>query len=276
MRFTALLLLLATMFPCMASAQDAELQRARDLYTQGREAFQRGEWAMCAYYFEQSFQLVHSPELLYNVGKCYDRAAMADNRVEYFERALAAYTRFIRERPEDADDEIRQRIGVLRDAMHRLFPSTRDQVVPETPPLVVVVPQETVAPEPIPDAEDVQVTAPEAAAAEPEAEADNGFAWTWTLVGGITTAVMGAVALSVGSVARNEFNSLRDSCGGTTAGCDPNDVSRVESLQLATNILLGLSGALLIGTGLSFIFEFSAQSGSPTPTAFGLQLTRNF
>jgi tetratricopeptide (TPR) repeat protein len=67
----------------LASPTDADLERARSLYAEGRELYLRGNWGGAIVAFEYSYELSGDPNLLYNISLCYDRLSAFEQAIEY-------------------------------------------------------------------------------------------------------------------------------------------------------------------------------------------------
>lgn len=282
MRFAAFCLLVL-LVPSMAFAQDAPsdetIAQARSLYERGALAFEQERWADCASHFEESFTLVFSPTLLYNIARCYEEEAALSHSPESYRRAIAAYVRYLREDPNAEPEPITVRLRDLRADLEAVSPAAVDPAtIIRTTVSDLEDVQETLSSSPL-LREYVDNTIPPEAAeltASPPQE-DSGFAWTYTLTFGIATVVVGIATLITEIVGINDYNTLADTCGMTVAGCDPSDINRVEVLGTTTGVLFGLTSALLVSTGVAFTVEFFNQNtAGPAGTAFGLQLTRSF
>lgn len=266
MRFVAFCLLAVLTVPSTSLAQEADaptpeqVNQARSLYEQGAQAFERHRWLECAQSFERSFTIVFSPELLYNIGRCYEEAARLSRNRDHYSRALAAYQRYVRE-VEDADrEEIALKVEQLRGELELLPP----EVDPDPEPPQEITPEPEVVQEETPD--------PILEVQPPAAESE--YAWTWTTVGVAATALTAVAAVVLGVVANVEYDSLLNTCA---PDCRPGDVDRVEGMIAATNALLVVSGVFLVGTGVVFTLEFVDQDrGAPIPSAFGVSYTRSF
>ena len=92
------------------ASRDAE---ARGLFEAGRAAFADGRFDDALRYFQQSYELSHRPELLYNIGSAADR-------LQRESEALAAFQQYLRELPEAANRrEVEGRVRVLQEHMAR-------------------------------------------------------------------------------------------------------------------------------------------------------------
>jgi hypothetical protein len=239
--------------PVLAQTPEA-IEQAREHFSLGQRAFQHERWMDCATHFEASFQAVFAPELLYNIGLCYERAADAlsgADSIAPMERAVSAYTRYLRELPLASDAATVQiRVTDLRTLLERArVASVPEEVVtePETPP---VAPEPVVAPVVDPDlvAHDVVVhSIPE--------PVNRGFGFGWTVTGGSFTLASFVTAIGFSLAAQSQFNSLSTTCG-QSGTCSQADIDNVSTMAAAANAMYVVSGILLAATGLAFGLEF--------------------
>lgn len=223
-----------------------ELAEARSMYEQGATAYEQEAWALCAVYFERSFAIVFAPELLFNVGRCYDRAAHVEPREDFLRRAIAAYTRYLQEVPDaEGVGDVQGRLLVLRQVLGRLREIELESADVAPAPVAVV------------EVERVQARVVQA----PEAPA--GFAWTWTAAGGAAAAIAGLVAVILGSVATVDYEGLVRRCGDAPAGCTEGDAARVEALATSANAFWGIGGVFAATTGVSFGVELDVELNAP-------------
>lgn len=91
--------------PAPPSAEDD--QRARELFVQGRDAYDDGDYRGAWDYFHQAYVLSRRPQLLYNVGQAADRLRLD-------KEALEAFRLYLKKLP-DADNrrEVENRIAAL-------------------------------------------------------------------------------------------------------------------------------------------------------------------
>lgn len=90
-----------------AELTDEEKAEARRHFESGGARYKDGEFREAIDHFERAYEITHAPELLYNVGKCYEE-------LEEGERAVENYEMYLRMKP-DAEDshEVRERIDRL-------------------------------------------------------------------------------------------------------------------------------------------------------------------
>lgn len=67
----------------IASPTTEDLERAKSLYSEGRELYLHGNWGGAIVAFEYSYELSGDPNLLYNISLCYDRLAAFEQAIEY-------------------------------------------------------------------------------------------------------------------------------------------------------------------------------------------------
>lgn len=221
-------LLLLTLAPSVqAQAPTLQVQEARSLYDLGVLAYHQERWPACADYFERSFTLAFAPELLFNIGRCYNRAGTAANDVELLNRSVTAFVRYIRELPAATD----------RAAVETEIAGLRTRIAALAPALVTPIPVTPFAasfdPEPIVVASRPIVPVP----ATPVAE--RGFHYPLTVVGASVTLATLIAALVVGVV-----------------GDGQSDPTEANSLLKVANVLFGVSGVLLVGSGVVFGIEY--------------------
>lgn len=242
-----LIVVCVLIFPALLHAQGTEaVEEARAYFLRGQEAYQEERWEDCARNFEHSFRTVFAPELLYNIGLCYERASHSlsgDDSVLLMERAVAAYTRYLRELPDTNDAvSVRASLADLRTLISR-FRSQNEEPIADDPAPVEETPSyaESYLDLQLPP---VIVSAPERV-----------FGYRWTLTGASLTLASFVAALGTGIRSRLLFNRLASSCGQTAEGCSVDRIDRVSSLRQGASILYALSGVLLAATGVSFGLE---------------------
>lgn len=125
-----------------ARAHDRE-SRARALYAQGKEAYERGEYQASYDAFRESFQLSHKPALLYNIASALQGLKRPHDAAE----ALRSFLRLV---PDDPDrPEIERRIATLEEEQRLLDAERRATAPPPPPPpLVTPPPPQPAAPRP--------------------------------------------------------------------------------------------------------------------------------
>lgn len=242
-------LLLATLGAVSPLSAQSASESARLHFESGTLAFNEARWLDCARDFEASFQGVFAPELLYNVGLCYQRASNAVPDAEaapLLERSLAAYRRYLRELP-DSEDAVR----IQRESADLQARLTRIQEMQAQTP----------DPEPI-----VQEPTPPPAPPVPELvfESVPRGQYPVTILAGALTLVSAVIAIGLGVHAQDLYNGLSATCGRTDAGCSMDSINEVSTFALASNIMYGVSGVFLAGTAIGFGLEFSATDSRPS------------
>lgn len=235
-----------------AGVQAQETSDARELFRLGTVAYESEQWLSCAENFEGAFRAVFAPELLYNIGVCYDNASRPLGDAEaapLVERAIAAYSRFIRELPTASEViTVRARLYELHQLMERV---RRASIIATPEPEPEPVP--AVAPEPTPEPLEAVLSTPDTLVV---GVPDNSFDYTLTTVGGSVTLVSFLVAIGLGVTSQAEFNRLASTCGNSTFGCSDGDVGNLDTLVTASNFMYAVSGVLLAATGVAFGIEF--------------------
>jgi tetratricopeptide (TPR) repeat protein len=88
----------------------AQKEEAKRSVADGRQAYGEGRFQEAADLFEQTYELTHAPELLYNLARCYER--LGDNG-----RAADQYEMYLRMSPDAEDrEEVEKKIAELRPA----------------------------------------------------------------------------------------------------------------------------------------------------------------
>lgn len=244
------LMMLIWLIPANLQAQASP--DAQEMFRLGTVAYENEQWLSCAENFEGAFRAVFAPELLYNIGVCYDNASRSLNDEEatpLVERSIAAYSRFIRELPSASEVvTVRARLYELHQFMERVRRASL--VVVEQEPVVDQVP--VVEQVPASQEEEVLVVPATIVVGTP----DDSFDYTFTTIGGSTTLVSFLVAIGLSFAAQAEFDRLASTCGNSDFGCSDGDVSQLETLATASNLMYAVSGVLLATTGVAFGIEF--------------------
>ncbi|MAQ14269.1 MAG: hypothetical protein CMN30_05680 [Sandaracinus sp.] len=99
-------------------AQDSTAQ-ARELFGEGTQAYQEGDFQRAAEKFEAAYRLTRSPELAFNVGRAYERMSEYDKAIRYFRLYL---------RQRDLEESVRADIAARVEALRQAKLRQRDQV----------------------------------------------------------------------------------------------------------------------------------------------------
>lgn len=151
-------------------------EEAKALFAAGRAAFEAGLYVDALASFERSYAISHRPGLLFNI-------ALSHDRLRQDEKALAAYEAYLAAVPAAENRaEIETRAAAIRAALSARRPAT----VAPTPAQAAA----TMAPSTEP-----ATTAPDASAAE--AEADSGVLGKWWFWAGVAAVVAGGVTVGV-------------------------------------------------------------------------------
>lgn len=221
----AFVVALATLRPAPARAQPADPTRdaeARQHFATGRDAFSRGDFATAVTEFERAYALSRRAQLLYNIGTTYERL----HRWEEARSALQRYLDAIADAPDRA--EVEGRIRIIDVEIHH-----QDYEPPRPPepaaPRVVVVERPV-----------VQGVRP----------------WQVTFwVGGGLTVVSGGLALGIGLLANQRYNTLIGSCAPPRGGCNDADISDMRLRQGLVNGSIAAAGVFAALTVTAFILD---------------------
>jgi hypothetical protein len=256
-QYLFLFVFMVTFVPMTTFAQTGptqeQVQTAREHYSRAEIAFRQGRWLDCATHFERSFQTIFAPELLYNIGLCYERAAdtMGDaDSIPYMERAVQAYARYIRELPEAEDlAAVRVRLDDLRLLLERARATAAEDAEDVQEETV----EETPEPEPVEEDPSEDLVVPDIIVTAPPLDREFGFPWTVT--GSAFTVASFVVAIGLSVAAQEQFNDLAATCGQTVMGCAQSEVDGVTTLATGANVMYAVSGVLLAATGVALGLE---------------------
>lgn len=276
-----------------ARAEDVK-EAARRQFNNGVELYEAGKLEQASVAFERAYELKPTYRIMFNI-------AQVENDLGHFAAALRAYTRYLAEGGDEIGDE---RLAQVRSEIERLnslvgmivveseiggaevyVDDRREGETPLDGPVFVDLGEREVVIKRGVEAvhrERVRVAGGERvvvevsggeAEAEPEpldAEEDDGprRTWTWIAFGVGGAAALGAVI--TGSVATSRHSEVTGKCDGKD--CDPelrSDADAVESLSLATDVLIGVAAAATV-TGVVLYFTEPDEEEprvSVTPTA---------
>jgi len=101
-RFALALLANAILFLAgfKANAQDVALDQARDYFQAGAQAYAVGEYAAATQAFEQAYQLVPRPAVLFSIAQCERKQYFRDHQLEHLHKAVELYRRYLDEEPQ--------------------------------------------------------------------------------------------------------------------------------------------------------------------------------
>jgi tetratricopeptide (TPR) repeat protein len=240
-----------------ASAQ-SESEAAKAAFQEGKRAYNLGRWEEALAGFEKAYKLSGDTVLLFNVAQAHRMAG-------HLEEALVSYRAFLREQPRSPNRGLAESWIAAIEA--KLRARKLDPAAPgahQPPALGEPGPAASATPAPpIGAPARGRDGRPERASADlgltrPGPGAPERHLRTSSWVGlGVTAALAGGT-VAAGLAVRNRFAELRDSCGQTVAGCSEADVDSVKTRVLVTNVLLGLTGASAVLTGLTFVGDSGA------------------
>src|SRR5947209_5640167 len=123
----ALSLLVCLLVPLASYAQTQRLEKAKDLFAQGKVAYEQGDYEKAYASFKESYLLSHEPALLYNIS-----SALQGLRRPH--EAAEALRSFLRLRPDDPEKAaMEERIRTLEEEQ-KLIDAERLNQTPPTPP----------------------------------------------------------------------------------------------------------------------------------------------
>jgi hypothetical protein len=222
-----LVLLTALALPAGAAEPQAGVgvEQARQTFERAHRAYNLGHWHEAADGFAEAYRMTGDPILL------FDRA-QALRQGGRLGEAITAYRAYLREKPDAPNrTEVEQRIHSLEQQLQseRLLGSGD------------VGNDEAIAPK-------LDLTSP-----APAPVSSRSRKWTWVGLG-VTAALAGSATVA-GLTMRSRYDSLRDTCGQTPAGCSDGDIDGVRTRVRVANLLWGLTAATAVATGVSFYLE---------------------
>ena len=130
----ALTLLACLLVPLVSNAQDQRLDKAKQLFSAGRTAYEQGDYEKAYASFKECYLLSHEPALLYNIS-----SALQGLRRPH--EAAEALRSFLRLRPDDPEKgAMEERIRTLEEEQRLIDLENRDKTPPPvTPPPVTPV-----------------------------------------------------------------------------------------------------------------------------------------
>ena len=203
-----------------ARAAGENVEEAKRHFARGVEAYDQGQYDVALQEFGQAHARSHSPALYFNMAAC-------EEHMDHFQAAALLLNQYLVEKP-DADDRenVKLRIQSLQERDERLHKMN------EPPPPVKAVAEEPTAPSPPP---------------KPRLK------YTWVMLG--VTAGVGAAAIGVGAWTVAHHSDLKNGCGNSAAGCTPSQINGLKSTAVATDVLIGVTAAAAVATGVFAIVE---------------------
>jgi hypothetical protein len=99
--------------------EDPEVAEAKAEYRAGSDAYALGNYEEAVTHFERAYELIHEPELLFNLGQSYTRWYDISNDLEHLKKARRLYENYVLNVDEiDLDEE--QRAQARADAQRRI------------------------------------------------------------------------------------------------------------------------------------------------------------
>jgi Tetratricopeptide repeat len=249
-------------------SDDSDREAARVATKQATAAFNLGHYDEAAALYEEAYKHVPDPILLYDIGQSYRQANQPD-------KALIAYRSYLRTAPDDAPNraKVKQWVAELewtsdiqaKTAAQKAVPSREPPAPVVAAPVVAapvvaapVVPQppepqisqQPVPPPWTPARPDLVAQSPTVQEAQPSSSWKKWAPW----VGVGITAALGVASIIEGLSARTSFSDLQAGCGQTKT-CTDSQVDGVRSKATVTNVLLGLTAASAVATGVVFYFS---------------------
>lgn len=238
--------LLAVALPARAQTKN---ESAREAAEQGRRAYNLGNWQESIDGFERAYKLSGDPALLFNLGQAHRQLGQGGEAIRF-------YKAYLRNEPVTPNREVAEKqIKELEAQSWRGPPDGQTapaipKPAPKTPVLEPVGPTpeapKTVVTEPAPSPPALlsQSSAP---SAPPRAPLPR-----WLPITGAAVAVgLMTGAIVYGLSGSSQFDSLRGSCGQTTAGCTSAQIDDVKSRDRTATVLWVLAGVVAAGTGVS-------------------------
>jgi hypothetical protein len=101
-----LLVVCASLWARPAAAQADAEERARVLFTEGRDAMDRGDYATACQKFDESLRIFRRASMLLNLGACNEKLGRLATALRYWREGLSALQITDRERVQKAKEEI--------------------------------------------------------------------------------------------------------------------------------------------------------------------------
>jgi len=230
-----------------AAVQPAVAEQARELYRKGARSYNLGQFEAALAAFEQAYALSGAKPLLFNIAQAHRLAGP-----EHCERALQAYTGYLREEPNTSNaDEVRQRIDEMKSCAERERKDAETvEKEPTKPAAAKAGPTVT-----------QQAQTPALAPLPPLHERS---------VAPVVTTVAGAALAVTGGLiywrARVKFNEVEASCP-----CAEGQFSSWQTLTTTSYALMAVGGSALVGGAIWWALDRKQAS----PTRYGLVLRPN-
>lgn len=240
---TACLTLLGTSLAWSQSPSEENVPVAERLYAEGASYFNQGRYNEALEKFRQAHALVPEPNLLFNIGRCYEATGQLEKAVEAYAECA---------RSQNVTDATRQRAEARATALRDVIDKTRTQ---------------STAPDGAATRAETGQTAPgvgSAVTTAPQVTTSPYSPWTWiALATGITLATAGAIFATLGQKDHDDIISL-DGYDNQNATLN---MTRKEALDLSDSgdlkktigfSLMGVGAAALVTSTVLFILQASS------------------
>ena len=239
-------------------SDDSDREAARVATKQATAAFNLGHYDEAAALYEEAYKHVPDPILLYDIGQSYRQANQLD-------KALIAYRSYLRTAPDDAPNraKVKQWVAELewtsdiqaKTAAQKAAQKEQSPTPVVPAPVVPQPPAPQISQQPVPPAwtparPDLVAQTPTVQEPQPSSSWKKWAPW----VGVGITAALGVASIIEGLSARSSFSDLQEGCGQTKT-CTDSQVDGVRSKATVTNVLLGLTAASAVATGVVFYFS---------------------
>jgi len=219
----------------------ADVQRAEELYDNGRALFAEGSYAAAATAFEEAYGLSGNLDMLYN-------AALAHDRAGAFEQAIAALDRYRALAPASERETLDQRKQSLQLRLDKQREEAARAARPSEPE------RDTLMPRGQPES------------SERERRATRVRPATWALLG--SSAAGFVVAAGLGGVSLARTRAAEDGCvegdGGLLCGSDvSDDAQSSRPLAIGADVMLAVSGALAVAFIAVLVVDLRKPSKPP-------------
>jgi hypothetical protein len=209
--------LLILLVSSLATAQETDLDKAKAYFEAGVQAYDQSKYEIALREFQHAHALSHSAALYFNMAAC-------EEHLDHFQAASLLLRQYLIEKT-DADDRgnVELRIKSLEDRDERLH--------------------QMQAPQPLKTSSSAAV----APAPRPKLK------YTWSALG--ITGAAGVAALGVGAYTVTHHETLKSSCGATTAGCSSAQIGGLKSAANASDALIAVAAVAAVATVIAAVVE---------------------
>ena len=117
-----------------AGPSQADIERARELYDNGRTLFAEGSWEGAIIAFEQAYELSGDINLLYNISLCHDRSGDYEQAIVYLDRYRALAPQEERSKLEERRAVLEARLQKQRETEAEAAEKEATEDTPAPPP----------------------------------------------------------------------------------------------------------------------------------------------